>query len=193
MEVRCLSTQFIFSSRALRSHQLRRATNNRTDTLWASGYEVYERFSKPFQSFLESLTATFSQGKAMNEKARSMGLTLEEGPRGAPANVGTAMEAIHPVVRTHPVTGWKSMYAMGTHCKRINGLSLSESQLLIDRNYSMITENHDLQVRFRWQDPSDIGMLLFPEPRLHETCFLALLHYPKNSSSFSLAYLPHST
>lgn len=128
----------------------------------------------------------------MNEKARSMGLSLEEGPRGAPANVGTAMEAIHPVVRTHPVTGWKSMYAMGTHCKRINGLSLSESQLLMDRNYSMITENHDLQVRFRWQNPSDIGMLLLPEPRLHELFYLVLLHYPKNSSSFSLAYMPHS-
>ena len=29
------------------------------DTLWASGYELYDRFSKPYQKFFESLTATF--------------------------------------------------------------------------------------------------------------------------------------
>ena len=101
-----------------------------------------------------------------------MGQSLEEGPRGAPANVGTAMQAVHPVIRTHPVTGWKSVYATGTHCKKINGLSPSESQFLLDKILSLITENHDLQVRFRWQNSSDIGMLLFPEPRLHDPCSL---------------------
>ena len=100
-----------------------------------------------------------------------MGLSLEEGPRGAPANVGTAMEAVHPVIRTHAVTGWKSVYAMGLHCKKINGLSQPESQLLLDKILSMTTENHDLQVRFRWQNPSDIGMPLFPNPCLHDHCF----------------------
>ena len=159
--------QFPFSSSALRGDQPRRATNDRTDTLWASGYEVYDRFSKPFQNFLESLTATYSQKKAMSEKARSMGLGLEEGPRGSPANVGTEMEAVHPVIRTHPVTGWKSVYAMGTHCKKINGVTQYESQFLQDRITSMVTENHDIQVRFRWQTPSDIGMLLFPESHLY--------------------------
>lgn len=130
--------------------------------MWASGYEVYDRFSKPFQTLLESLTATYSQQKAMQEKARSTGLGLEEGPRGAPANVGTAMEAVHPVIRTHPVTGWKSVYATGTHCKQINGVSHSEGQWLLDKILSMVTENHDLQVRFRWNNPSDIGTSLCP-------------------------------
>ena len=164
--------QFPFSSSALRGPQPRRPTNDGTDTLWASGYEVYDRFSKPFQTLLEGLTATYSQAKPMNDKARAAGQSLEEGPRGSPANVGTAMEAVHPVVRTHPVTGWKSVYAMGTHCKKINGVSQSESQLLLDKILSMVTENHDLQVRFRWQNPSDIGMLLFPVPRLHSTDFI---------------------
>ena len=141
-------------------------SNNRIDTMWASGYEVYDRFSKPFQTFLESLTATFSQGKAMNDKAQSMGLSLEEGPRGSPSNVGTSFDAIHPVVRTHPVTGWKSVYAMGTHCRKINGLSQSESQMVMDKLHAMVLENHDLQVRFRWQNPGDIGIFLIPLPSL---------------------------
>ena len=160
--------QFSISSSALGSQQPKVLTDDGTDTLWASGYEVYDRFSKPFQSLFESLTATYSQAKAMHDRARAVGQSLEEGPRGSPANVGTAMEAVHPVVRTHPVTGWKSVFAMGTHCKKINGISQPESQLLLDRIMSIITENHDLQVRFRWQNPSDIGMLLIPEPRLHD-------------------------
>lgn len=115
----------------------------------------------------------------MGDKARSMGQSLEEGPRGAPANVGSAMEAVHPVVRTHPVTGWKSVYAMGTHCKKVNGLSPAESQYLLDRIHSMILENHDLQVRFRWQNPSDIGMLRFPIPSSILYFLFASLHYQK--------------
>ena len=187
MEVRPLAIQFPFSSSALCSHQTKRHANNLTDTLWASGYEVYDRFSKPFQSFLESLTATYSQAKAMHDKARSMGQSLEQGPRGAPANVGSVLEAVHPVVRTHPVTGWKSVYAMGLHCKKINGLSPLESQFLLDRIYSMISENHDLQVRFRWQNPSDIGKLQFPTPSLYNDFFLPSF-ITKRKSIFSLNY-----
>ena len=124
----------------------------------------------------------------MHDKARSMGQSLEQGPRGAPANVGSALEAVHPVVRTHPVTGWKSVYAMGLHCKKINGLSPLESQFLLDRIYSMISENHDLQVRFRWQNPSDIGMLQFPTPSLYEVFFFAQFHYQEKV--YFLAQLP---
>lgn len=31
------------------------------DTLWASGYELYDRLSPPYQKFFESLTATYAQ------------------------------------------------------------------------------------------------------------------------------------
>ena len=63
------------------------------------------------------------------------------------------MEAIHPIVRIHPVIGWKTLFAMDTHCKKINGLS---------QIHSMIMENHDLQVRFWSQILSDIGMSQSP-------------------------------
>lgn len=172
------------SSSALRSHRPKRPTKDRTDTLWASGYEIYDRFSKPFQSFLDGLTAKYSLAKQIHEKARSVGQSVDEGPRGAPANVGTALEANHPVIRTHPLTGWKSVYAMGLHCRKINGLSPSESEFLLGKILSMVTENHDLQVRFRWQNPSDIGMLLFPRLRLHDYCSLPRSITPKLPPDF---------
>lgn len=36
--------------------------------------------------------------------------TLRSGPRGHPDNVGLDFRAVHPVIRTNPVTGWKALF-----------------------------------------------------------------------------------
>lgn len=127
------------------------------DTLWASGYELYDRISPPYQKFLESLTATYAQPR-FEEVARDKNFELHPGPRGAPENVGTVLKAEHPVIRTNPVTGWKSVFAVGSHCQKINGLSKEESAHLLKWFVDLIVENHDLQVRFRWQNPDDLAI-----------------------------------
>ncbi|KAL0634939.1 hypothetical protein Q9L58_006133 [Maublancomyces gigas] len=120
------------------------------DTLWASGYEVFDRISKPYQTFLEGLTATHSQPD-FNAAASRGGFTLFTQARGAPENVGEDLTAVHPVIRTNPVTGWKSVFAVGHHVKHINGLSKRESDHLLKEFLKLVTTNHDLQVRFKWQ------------------------------------------
>jgi alpha-ketoglutarate-dependent taurine dioxygenase len=55
------------------------------------------------------------------------------------------------------VTGLKSIFALGPFAQRINGLTKDESEDLLRKFYSMIRENHDLQVRFRWRNSNDIG------------------------------------
>lgn len=127
-----------------------------TDTLWASGYEVYDRISKPYQQFLESLTATYAQ-PLFNQSAQENDFELYTAPRGAPENVGDELKAIHPVVRTNPVTGWKSIFAVGHHAQRINGLAEEESEHLLKWFVRLIVDNHDLQVRLRWQNKNDLG------------------------------------
>ncbi|KAF7593208.1 hypothetical protein BBP40_011838 [Aspergillus hancockii] len=127
------------------------------DTLWASGYEVYDRLSKPYQQFLETLTATYAQ-PAFNRIARENDFEIFTGPRGAPENVGDELKAIHPVIRTNPVTGWKSVFAVGSHVAKINDLSEEESQHLLRWFVTLIVENHDLQVRLRWQNPNDLAI-----------------------------------
>jgi alpha-ketoglutarate-dependent taurine dioxygenase len=72
------------------------------DTLWASGYEVYDRISPAYQKFLEGLTATYAQ-PLFNESAEKNNFSLYSAERGAPENVGTDLKAVHPVVRTNPV------------------------------------------------------------------------------------------
>ncbi|KAL4918992.1 hypothetical protein BDW62DRAFT_210162 [Aspergillus aurantiobrunneus] len=127
------------------------------DTLWASGYEVYDKISKPYQAFLDRLTATYAQPR-FNQIANQNNFTVHPGPRGAPENVGETLEAIHPVVRTNPVTGWKSIFAVGHHVEKVNDLTDDESRHLLDWFVRLVTENHDLQVRFRWQNPNDLAI-----------------------------------
>ncbi|EJT78171.1 alpha-ketoglutarate-dependent taurine dioxygenase [Gaeumannomyces tritici R3-111a-1] len=127
------------------------------DTLWASGYEIYDRISEPYQAFLETLTATFEQPFFI-AAAKHNGFQLYDKPRGSPENVGSTLKAIHPVVRTNPVTGWKSVFPVGGHVKHINGLTSEESKHLLDWFLQLLQQNHDLQVRFRWQSPNDIAI-----------------------------------
>lgn len=71
--------------------------------------------------------------------------------RGSPGNVGSHLEAIHPVIRTNPVTGWKSVFVNPNHTKRVLGVTRDESDAILKYLYALIQLNHDLQVRFKWE------------------------------------------
>lgn len=129
------------------------------DTLWASGYDLYDRFSPAYQKFFDGLTATYV-GDGFIRAAEQGKAVLYEKPRGSPENIGGQLSAVHPVVRTNPVTGWKSIYAIGGFPKQINELTTEESTELLKKFYNTILENHDLQVRFKWRNKNDIGELI---------------------------------
>ncbi|KAI1393088.1 alpha-ketoglutarate-dependent sulfonate dioxygenase [Hypoxylon trugodes] len=121
------------------------------DTLWASGYEAYDRLSPAFKKLAESLKAVHSQPyfRTLVEKH---GLELIEENRGSPENRGTEFWASHPVVRTNPVTGWKSLFASGSQIRSsgFEGVTERENEILKLYFLQLIAENHDLQVRFKW-------------------------------------------
>ncbi|OGM48528.1 taurine catabolism dioxygenase TauD [Aspergillus bombycis] len=121
------------------------------DTLWASGYEAYDRLSPAWKKFAEGLTATHYQ-PAFNEAAKGQNMELITENRGNPENSGVDFKASHPVVRTNPVTGWKSLFAAGFQVRAgwIDGVTDFESEMLKSYFLKLISENHDLQVRFRW-------------------------------------------
>lgn len=156
------------------SLRLTKLPKNGGDTLWASGCEIYDRFSPKYQKFFEGLTATFI-GDGFTKAAQNdpENVKIYEDARGSPKNVGKELSAVHPVVRTNPVTGWKSIYALGPFPKYINELNSQESEELLKKFKSMIIENHDLQVRFKWRNENDIGkMLLCPESFLSPLTWL---------------------
>ncbi|KAL3467001.1 hypothetical protein BJX64DRAFT_249407 [Aspergillus heterothallicus] len=120
------------------------------DTLWASGYEVYDRLSPEMAAFLERLTATHD-ATFFHDEARRLGNPLRRGIRGSPLNQGEDLTSIHPVIRTNPVTGWKSVYVNKGFTKRINGVTKDESDVLLQYLFNLVTQNHDAQVRFKWR------------------------------------------
>jgi len=130
--------------------------------LWASAYEAYDRLTPAFRGWLETLTATH-QGTAFLEASKRLGYPLAKN-RGAPENsepVGDDLTAIHPVIRTNPVTGWKGLFVNRRYVpgkmafdvsftKRINELSKDESDNILEYLHKHIANNHDIQVRHRW-------------------------------------------
>lgn len=121
------------------------------DTLWASGYEAYDRLSPAWQEFAESLTATHHQPNFVRVQ-NDFGAELIATERGSPENTDLTFQASHPVVRTNPVTGWKSLFGAAHQVEKgwIDGVTERESDIIKAYFLQLITENHDLQVRFRW-------------------------------------------
>lgn len=109
----------------------------------------YDRLSPPYQAFLESLTATCAQ--PVFESATKAGGYEITSPRGSPLNFGMNFAPVHPVIRTHPVTGWKSLFAgVGLHVSRINDVYAYEDQMIRDYVLRLITRNHDCIARMHW-------------------------------------------
>jgi len=122
------------------------------DTLWASTTQAFAKLSTAYQKFLEGLTA-YHTGENFKNLATALGKEIRT-ERGSSYNQGLELDAVHPVVRTNPVTGWKSIFLAGVFPKYINELKHKESEAVFNHLRLAIAENHDLQVRFRWEPNS---------------------------------------
>ena len=109
------------------------------DTLWASMYAAYDALSPKMKGILDPLTAT--------HRANYSGYYGDHAPqRESP-------EAVHPVIRTHPVTKKKALFVNGGFTRRINELSSGESRALLDFLFEH-ARNPAFQCRFQWQENS---------------------------------------
>ena len=75
------------------------------DTLWSSSYALYSSLSPGLQVYLEGLSALHS-AVAQADGARAAGIPVRREP----------IETVHPVIRVHPATGWKSVYVNPGGC-----------------------------------------------------------------------------
>lgn len=75
------------------------------DTLWASGYEAFDRLSPAWKKLAEGLTATHNQ-PAFNDAARDQGMELITENRGNPENSGTDFKTSQSVHSFPLFNGW---------------------------------------------------------------------------------------
>jgi taurine dioxygenase len=114
------------------------------DTLFADMEAAYDGLSSQMQRMLDGLVAvhdfTHVFGRGMAPDAlRAM---QEKYP-----------PATHPVVRTHPESGRRSLYVNAAFTLRIRGMSAEESARLLSYLYSRASIP-EVQCRFRWKADS---------------------------------------
>jgi len=68
----------------------------------------------------------------------------------------TPPEAVHPVVRSHPVTGMKALYVNRAVTTRVLGLSTRQSRAVLEFLFAH-QENPKYRWRFGWQ-PNSVPM-----------------------------------
>jgi taurine dioxygenase len=113
------------------------------DTMWASMYAAYEALSDTLQRLLSSLTA-FHDGGGFRAIAK------DDAQR---KDLESRQTAVHPVVRTHPVTGRKALFVNSVFTKGIVGMKSAESRALLGFLYEHVA-TPDFSCRFRWRKDS---------------------------------------
>jgi len=109
------------------------------DTIFSSSTQAYKRLSPAFRERLHGLTAIHSGIEQVAAGARKGTV-----PRRDP------VISEHPLVRTHPVTGEKSLYVNPQFTRYIVGYKEEESASLLNFLYDHIATGVDFQVRVKW-------------------------------------------
>jgi taurine dioxygenase len=132
------------------------------DTLFASGYAAFDALSPAMQEMLEGLRGVNTSTKADTTKTR------EDRIKDAAGKGVHDYAAEHPVVRTHPETGRKSLYVNFGHTARFAGMTEEESRPLLDFLFAHQVRP-EFTCRFSWR----VGSIAFWDNR-------CTLHNPVN-------------
>ena len=114
------------------------------DTCFANMELAYELLPDALKEQVEGLRAQHSLRMTFGRRmdAAQLDQALQEYP-----------DQIHPVVRTHPQTGNKSLYVNINFTRNLEGMTPEESQPLLQRLFAQ-AKLPEVQCRFRWQPNS---------------------------------------
>ncbi|HEY1313082.1 MAG TPA: taurine dioxygenase, partial [Steroidobacteraceae bacterium] len=117
------------------------------DTLWSSNLAAYEALSAPMKRLLEGLTAEHSVLKSF--PAARWGADPASKERYERA-VAKHPPVTHPVVRTHPVSGRKSLFVNDGFTTHIHELNPRESDALLGFLFAHAARP-EFTLRWRWR------------------------------------------
>lgn len=116
------------------------------DTLFASARAAYDALSEDMKERIKGLRAVHqldSRKRIQDERSRPKASKPKEQP-----------DVIHPVARTHPVTGKKSIYVNSGECTGIVGMPEEEALPLIEELEAKVLQPEFIY-RHKWQ-PGDL-------------------------------------
>ena len=115
------------------------------DTMFANQVLAYESLSDTMKQVLAPLVGISSSAKADVSKTREDRIRTD-GKEGKP----TEYRAEHPIVRTHPETGRKSLYVNTAHTVGIQGMTDAESAPLLQFLFEHQVKP-EFTCRFSWE------------------------------------------
>ena len=133
------------------------------DTLFASQCAAYEALSPTMKQLLSGLVGISTSGKADVSRTREDRISTD-----AKEDAKAEYRAEHPVVRTHPETGRKSLFVNEAHTMGIKGMSDAESRGLLEFLFA-----HQVRPEFTCRFVWSVGALAFWDNR-------CCLHNPVN-------------
>jgi taurine dioxygenase len=114
------------------------------DTQFANMYLAYEALSDEMKRIIEPLTCLHVQNPVGYRPGKNRSMRFLE---------AEPSEAVHPLVRIHPVTKKKSLFPARKGLGRIQRMKPAESDAILDF-VRVHAENPDFACRFRWQKNS---------------------------------------
>ena len=127
------------------------------DTLFASQVAAYEALSDGMKALLAPL-----RGLNTSAKANQIRTNVSEKRKRE------SLEAVHPVVRTHPETGAKALYVNAGHTVKFDGMTEAESAPLLEFLFA-----HQVQSAFTCRVRWEQGTLVIWDNRASQ-------HFPLN-------------
>ena len=114
------------------------------DTLWANMEAAYDGLSDTFRTMITGLRAVhdFQNFRVLFKNTEEDRIKLHRMEDMFP-------NPSHPVMRTHPVTGRKSIYVNSQFTLRIEGLEPAESRAILDLLFAQ-ARVPEYQFRIRW-------------------------------------------
>ena len=113
------------------------------DTMFASMYAAYDALSDRMKSYLDGMQAVHSSEHVYRGR---YGLKQDLRDNAYP-------ESVHPVVRTHPVTGRKALYVNAGFTTRLLDVPKPESDAMLHLLFEHM-KTPEFHCRFRWQPNS---------------------------------------
>ncbi|TYC64754.1 TauD/TfdA family dioxygenase [Stappia sp. BW2] len=123
------------------------------DTLFASTEEAYGQLDPELKARIDGMKAVHSYVYMRTGNAdymRDNGVKSEL----TAAQREQVPDVVHPLVRTHPLTGRKSLYLGGDCIVRIEGMEYEESRALLDTLFAAVLAPAN-QIALKWR-PGDV-------------------------------------
>lgn len=116
------------------------------DTCWVSTTAAYEALSPHMKRYLEGATAVHDLSRT-SELAYALG---HASPEAYASAIASGRRFTHPVVRTHPETGARSLFVNHTYTRALVGVAPDESRAVLDFLLAHAT-SAKFQYRHQWR------------------------------------------